>query len=196
LFTLGLGLTTPYSLGILVWSFYQTFVTVSIEFWLRFESHIRPTRLTINVLFVTVRVERNVRLCVKLFDFFRGWILIRLTWNLSRFVPNSVESLGWNFRKKLFREKLVKFGPNFCNLIQGPYCAEKNSHKHFRMLFAPRQGGTSINELQKEDMTFCFRKTGFVHSRSGTYYALLLGYFGLKFLLDICHCVYWVLAEI
>jgi len=33
----------------------------------------------------------------------------------------------------------------------GPYSAEKNSHKHFRMLFAPRQGGTSITESQKED---------------------------------------------
>ena len=41
---------------------------------------------------------------------------------------------------------------------------------------------------------FCFRKTGFVHSRSGTYCALLLGYFGLKFLPDTRHCVYWVLA--
>ena len=36
-FTLGLGHTTAYSLCILVWNFYQTFVTVSIEFWLRFE---------------------------------------------------------------------------------------------------------------------------------------------------------------
>ena len=44
--------------------------------------------------------------------------------------------------------------------------------------------------------TFCFRKTSFVHSRSGTYYALLLGYFGLKFLPDIGHCVYCVLAGI
>jgi len=41
-----------------------------------------------------------------------------------------------------------------------------------------------------------FRKTSFVHSRSGTYYALLLEYFGLKILSDVCHCVYWVLAEI
>jgi len=47
--------------------------------------------------------------------------------------------------------KLVKFRPNFCNFILRPYCAEKNSHKHFRMLFAPRQGGTSIKESQKED---------------------------------------------
>ena len=103
LFTLGLGLTTPYSLGILVWHFYQTFFTVSTEFWLRFEPQIRLTGLAINFLFVTARAERKVRLCVKLFDFFRGRILIRLTWNLSPFVPNSVEILSWNFRKKLFR---------------------------------------------------------------------------------------------
>ena len=69
LFTLGVGLTTPYSLGILVWNFYQTFVTVSIEFWLRFEPHIRPTRLAINFLFVTARAERKVRLCVNTHPF-------------------------------------------------------------------------------------------------------------------------------
>ena len=55
LFTLGLGLPTPYSLGILVWNFYQTFVTVSTEFWLRFEPQIRSTRLAINFLFITTR---------------------------------------------------------------------------------------------------------------------------------------------
>ena len=108
LFTLGVGLTTPYSLGILVWNLYQTFVTVSIEFWLSFEPQIRPTGLAINFLFVTGRAERKVRLCVKLFDFFRRWILIRLTWNLSRFVPNSGEILGWNLRKKLFRENFLE----------------------------------------------------------------------------------------
>jgi len=42
-FSLGLGLTTPNSFGISVSNFYQTFVTVSIEFWLRFEAQIRPT---------------------------------------------------------------------------------------------------------------------------------------------------------
>ena len=36
LFTVGLGLTMPYSLGVLVWNFYRTFVTVSTKFWLRF----------------------------------------------------------------------------------------------------------------------------------------------------------------
>ena len=122
--------------------------------------------MTINLLFVIARAERKVHLCVKLFDFFHGWILIRLTWNSSCFIQNSVDSLEWNFRKKnysgrIFQKfcanhgyplpKLVNFWPNFCNFILGPYCAEKNSHKHFRMLFAPRQGGPSINESQKED---------------------------------------------
>jgi len=82
LFTLGLGLTTPYSLVLLVWKFYQTFVMVCIEFWLRLEPRIRPTRLSIIFLFITARVEWKVRLCVKLFDFFPRWILIRLKWNL------------------------------------------------------------------------------------------------------------------
>ena len=109
LFTLGLGLTTPYSLGILVWNFYKTFFTVSTEFWLRFEPQIRPTRFAINFLFITARTERKVH-CAKLFDFFRGRILIRLTWNLSRFVPTTVEILKWNFRKTLF---LGEFFKNF-----------------------------------------------------------------------------------
>ena len=104
LFTLGMGLTTPYSLGVLVINCYQTFFTVSTEFWLRFEPQIRPTRLAISFLLITARTEKKVCLCVKLFSFFRGRILIRLTWNLSRFVPNSVEILTCNFRKKIFRE--------------------------------------------------------------------------------------------
>ena len=44
--------------------------------------------------------------------------------------------------------------------------------------------------------TFCFQKTSFLHPRTGTYNALILGYFGLKFLLDNRYCVYWVFAEI
>ena len=54
-FTLLLGLTTPYSLGIPVSNFYQTFVTVSIEFWWRFEPQIRPIEFAINFLFITAR---------------------------------------------------------------------------------------------------------------------------------------------
>jgi len=44
--------------------------------------------------------------------------------------------------------------------------------------------------------TFCFQKTSFVHSRSGIYYAFLLGCFGMKSLPGVRHCVYWVFAEI
>ena len=49
LFTLGLRLTMPHSLGILVWNFYQRFVTGSSEFWQRFEPQIHPPRLEINI---------------------------------------------------------------------------------------------------------------------------------------------------
>ena len=152
LFTLGLGLTTLYSLGVLVWNFYQTFVTVCIEFWLRCEAQIRPTRLAINFLLITARAGRKVRLCVKLFDFFCRRILIRLTWNLPRFVPNSVEILTWDFRKnyfgRIFRKflanqgyplsKLMKFRPTFGIFYSGSVLRWKASHKYFPMLFAPR----------------------------------------------------------
>ena len=152
LFTLGLGLTTPYSLGILVWNFYQTFVTVSTESWLRFEPQIRPTRLAINSLFITARAERKVRLCVKLFDCFRGWILIRLAWNLSHFVPNTVEILKWNFSRKLFHDNFseifckprlsstetCEISPYFLKFHSGSVLRRKNSHKYLHMLFAPR----------------------------------------------------------
>jgi len=65
--------------------------------------------------------------------------------------------VGKNYSGRIFQKfcanqgyplpKLLKFRRNFCNFILGPYCA----HKHFGMLFAPRQGGTSINESQRED---------------------------------------------
>ena len=152
LFTLGLKLTTLYSLGVLFWNLYQTFLTVSIEFWLRFEPQIRPTRLTISFLFITAMAERMVRSCVKLFDFFRGWILIHLTWNFSCFVPNSVEIVTWNFRKKLFRENfseifaqtkaiqyrnLWNFALRSAIFILRPYCAEKTHSSTFISCFYP-----------------------------------------------------------
>jgi len=150
--TLGLGLSAPYSLGILVWNFYQTFVVVSIEFWLRFEPQTRPTRLAINSLFITARAERKVRPCVKLFNFFPGWILIRLTWNLWRFVPNSVEILTRNFRRKpiwenfseilweprLSSNKTCEISPYFLQFFSGSVLRWKSSRKYLRVLFAPR----------------------------------------------------------
>jgi len=69
-FALGLGLATPYSLGILVWSCYQTFAILSIAIWLRFEPEIRPTRFEIIFFFITARAERKVHLCLKLIGFF------------------------------------------------------------------------------------------------------------------------------
>jgi len=101
-FTLGLGLTTPYSLGILVWSFYRTFAIVSTEFRLRFEPQIRPTRFEITFLFITASDGRKVGLCVKLFDFFPGWIVIRLTWNLSRFLL-----FQWRFLPGISEKKTI-----------------------------------------------------------------------------------------
>jgi len=63
-----------------------------------------------------------------------------------------------------------------------------------------KEARPKINHKKKirgrKTRTFCFRKTSFVHSWSGTYYALLLGCFGMKFLPDVRLCVDWVLAEI
>ena len=151
-FTLGPGLTTPYSMGILVWNFYRTLFIVSTEFWLRLEPQIRFTRFAINFLFITATVVMKVRLCVKLFDFFPRWILIRLTWNLSRFVPNSVKILRWNFWKKtisgvlseilckprLSSTETCEILPYFLQFYSGSILCWKNSHKYFRMFFVPR----------------------------------------------------------
>ena len=123
--------------------FYQTFVIVSIEFWRRFQPQINPTRFTVNFLFITTRTDGKVRLCVKVFYFFPRWILICLTWNLSPFVPNSVEILTWNFRKKLFREnfleilckpklsstKTCEISPYFLQFYSESVLRWKNSHK-------------------------------------------------------------------
>ena len=85
---------------------------MSIEFWVIFEPQNRPTRSTLSFLFIIVGAERKILLCVKLFDFFSGWILILLTWNMSHFFPNSVEILTWNFRKKTIS------GEFFRNFVQ------------------------------------------------------------------------------
>jgi len=153
LFTLGLGLTTPDSLGVLVWNIYRTSVTVSIEFWLRFEAQIRPTRLAIHFLFITARAGRKVRLCVKtVWFFFVGeyssvWpeicrVSSRIQWRSWRGIS------GKNFLGRIFGKycvnkgypipKLVKFRPTFCNFYSGSVLRWKGSHKYFHMLRAPR----------------------------------------------------------
>jgi len=49
--------------------------------------------------------------------------------------------------------------------------------------------------MGRKSQDLLFSKTNFVHSRSRTYYALLPWCFGMKFLPDVCYCVYSVLAE-
>ena len=109
---------------------------MSIEIWLRFEPQFLPAGLAIKFLFINVRAERKVRLCVKLFDFFPRWRLIRLTLNLSRFVPNSVEVLTLNFRKK-----------NYFRRIFHKFCANQ---------------GYPLPKLVKFSLTFCKKKIVFV----------------------------------
>ena len=164
MFTLALGLTTPYSLGILVWNFYQTFVTVSIEFLLRFEPHIRLTRLAINFLFFPARAERMVFLYVKLFDFFVGeyssvWpetccVLFQNQWRLLGGIS------GKNYSQRIFQkfcanqgyhlQKLVKLRPNFCNFMPGSYCAEKIHTSTFICCFHPGKVSHPLTNHKKK----------------------------------------------
>ena len=160
-------------------------------------------------------LERKVSLCAKLFDFFLGeyssvWpeichVLPKFSRDsyvefqektiLGEFFRNFIENQGYSL------PKLVKFRHTFCNFILGSYCVEKILTSTFISCLLPgKEAHPSTNHKKKiqgrKPRTFCFRKTSFVQSRSGTYYALLLGYFGMKFLPDIRHCVYWVLAKI
>ena len=67
------------------------------------------------------------------------------------------------------------------------------------MLFGSSQEGTSKNKRKEKPGCFFFRKkefSSFVRSRNGTYYALFLGCFDLKSLLDIFYCVSFVVVEI
>jgi len=132
-------------------------------------------------------------------------ILSQIQWRFLRGIS------GKNYCGRIFQKfsanqgyplpKLVKFRPTFCNFILGPYCAEKIHTSTFICCLHPGKEAHPLKNHKKKirerkSRTFCFWKTSFVHSRSGTYYALLLGYFGLKFLPDVRHCVCWVLAEI
>jgi len=139
---------------------------VCIEFWLRFEAQIRPTRFSINFLFITGRVERKVRLCVNCLIYFLGEYSsfdVKFVAFWPKFSPYSYVEFQekiisriffWNFVKNQGYPlvKFVKFGPPFCNFIMCWKIALKNSHKYFHVLFSPCSGGTSINKSQKEDI--------------------------------------------
>ena len=132
-------------------------------------------------------------------------VLPQILWRFLRRISGKIY-FGRIFQKFCANQgyplpKLVKFDPTFWNFILGPYCTEKIQSRTFICCFHPgKEALPSTNNKNKiggrKARTFCFRKTSFVHYRSGTYYALLLGYFVLKFLPDVRHCVYWVLAEI
>jgi len=97
--------------------------------------------------------------------------------------------------------KLLKFRPNICNFILGSYCDEKISQKHFRMLFAPRQGGTSINESQKKDtgkksQDIFFSENRFCLVSVWDLLRLTPLIFWSEILPDIRHCIYWILADV
>jgi len=139
LLTLGLGLSTPYSLGILVWNFYKTFVTISNEFWLRFEPQIRPTRLAINFLFILAKAEKEGSFVCETVWFF-SWVnahsfYLKFVAFCPKFSGDSyVEFQDKTISGEFFRNfvlyqgyplpKLVKFRFTFWNFILGPYCAE------------------------------------------------------------------------
>ena len=85
---------------------------------------------------------------------------------------------------------------SFYNFILGPYWAEKflkHLHEYFHMSFVSIHRGTSKKKTQKnihgrKAKMFCLLKnkfSSFVCSQSGTYYALFLGFFEMKFLPDI-----------
>jgi len=151
LFILGLGLSTPYSLGF--WS--EIFTIHSSLCLLSFGWNLSPRFLPQDCQWTFYWSLPGLKGCAKLFDFFRGWILIYLAWNLSRFFLNSVEILKRNFRKKkkknyfgrifhkfsckprLSLPKLVKFRPTLCKKNYAPVLRWKNSHKYFHRLFAP-----------------------------------------------------------
>ena len=126
-------------------------------------------------------------------------VLSQIQWRFLRGIS------GENYFGRIFQKfcenqgyplvKLVKFRPTFYNFFPGPYCAEKIRASTFVCRLHPGKEARPQTDHRKKirgrkARTFCFRKTGFVHSRSGTYCALLLGYFGLKFLPDTRHCVY------
>jgi len=115
LFTLGLGLTALYCLGILVWNFYQTFVIVSIVFWLRFEPQTRPTRFPIKFLFITAGLKGRFICVWNCLIFFFGlhlsvWakiccVLSQIKWTFLCWISGK-NHFGWIFQKFCANQRL------------------------------------------------------------------------------------------
>ena len=93
LFTLGPRLITPYSLGVVIWCFYQTLLIVCIEVWLTFELEM-PSTIFAMIFFIHHCHDRKEGLFLfEIFLSFSNWIFVWLSWNFPRFIPNFVGSL-------------------------------------------------------------------------------------------------------
>ena len=111
-------------------------------------------------------------------------VLPQILWRFLRRISGKIY-FGRIFQKFCANQgyplpKLVKFDPTFWNFILGPYCTEKIQSRTFICCFHPgKEALPSTNNKNKiggrKARTFCFRKSSFVHPRSGTYYALLIG---------------------
>ena len=82
-------------------------------------------------------------------------VLSQTEWRFLRGISGK-NHFGRNFQKFCANQgyplaKLVKFRPTFWKKNFASVLRWKNPHKYFRMLFAPRWGGTTINKSQKED---------------------------------------------
>ena len=188
---------------------------MSIEFLLTFKPQIRSTRFTINFFFITARVKGRFVCVLNCLIFYLGeyssvWpeicrILSQIQSRLLRGI------LGKNYFGRIFQKfcanqgyplpKLVTFRHTFCNFFLGPYCSKKIHTSTLICWFhLGKEAHPQTNHKKKiggrKAMTFSFRKSSFVHSWSRTYNGLHLGYFCLKFVPDIRHCVYWVLDKI
>ena len=152
LFTLGLGLTTPYSLGILVWNSYQTCVTVSAEFlgqiWAPASSHRIGNKFFIH----HCRGRKEGSLVYETISFF-SWVNthpfdLKFVAFCPKFSGHSYvefqeKTISGEFFRNFVQTKAILYQTReistyFLKYYSGSVLRWKNSDKYFHMLFAPR----------------------------------------------------------
>jgi len=200
LFPLGLGLTKPYSLGILLWNFYQTFVTVSIEFWLTFWAP-DSSHKTGNKFFIHHYQSWKEGSFVCKTVWFYSWVNTHPF--DQKFVAFCPKFSGNSYVE--FQAKIIS-GEFFRNFVQTKTILYRNlwnsaliSAISFWVRIAlkkltqvlsyvvwPREGGTSIKQSQKEDtgkkgLDVLFSKNQFCSLSVWDSLRLTPWYFGLKF---------------
>ena len=150
MFALGLRLITHYSLGVLIWNFYQTFLIVCIELWLRFEPQNRSKIFAMNYWFIIVTIERKVCFCEKLFDDFLTeysfvWAEIcRVSYEILKGFFHKISKINSFFQNvpetsctpRHSSFQICEFCPSIYNFILSSFCAEKfqkHLHKYIDM---------------------------------------------------------------